>query len=66
MICSYCGLTFDPEGARTQCAGCFKIAACKGVRCPRCGYDMPEELGLVKWIRAWKEKRNARKTGNPT
>lgn len=64
--CSYCGFEFEAAAARTACAGCFKSGGCRGVRCPRCGYDMPEEIGLIRWIRTWRERRgdgDGRKNG---
>ena len=51
MICAFCGHAFQEAPAREQCRNCALFAGCRKVRCPRCGYESPEEPGLVKWLR---------------
>jgi Fe2+ transport system protein FeoA len=60
MTCSFCSLVFDERGARLQCAGCGLAGGCRSVRCPRCAYEMPEELGILTWLRAWRDNLRAR------
>jgi Fe2+ transport system protein FeoA len=57
MTCSYCGHVFDIQASRHECAGCVAGAGCRSVRCPRCTYEMPEELQLVSRLRAWFQRR---------
>lgn len=56
MNCSYCGLDFDETCARHQCQGCLVASGCRSVRCPRCGYEMPEEIQFFGRVREWKER----------
>lgn len=58
MTCGYCGFEFDLEESRHACAACELVGAgCKLVKCPRCGYDMPEEPVFIQRFRAWRERR---------
>ena len=57
MTCSYCGHVFELEASRHACAGCMVGEGCRSVRCPRCTYEMPEELKLVSRLRAWFQRR---------
>lgn len=57
MKCSFCSFVFDAGGARQQCQGCLLAGTgCRSVRCPRCGYEMPEEIGIAQRFREWKDK----------
>jgi ribosomal protein S26 len=60
MKCSLCGKTFDEEAARKTCGACALVGGCHLVRCPHCGYEMPEETRLVKAIRRWRARRRDR------
>ncbi len=51
MKCGMCGYEFDAAQAETACGGCPLVRGCKLVRCPRCGYEMPPEAALVRWVR---------------
>lgn len=56
--CSYCGHEFDAEAARRQCRhGCGMAGGCRAVKCPRCGYEMPEEPAIFARLRAWVQRR---------
>lgn len=52
MKCSFCGHEFNQEEALKACHGCG-ISKCKMIKCPKCGYEMPPEPGLVKLLRRW-------------
>ena len=68
MTCTFCGGDFDPIAARRECQACFRVSRCAGFRCPRCGYEMPEEIQLLGrltewWRRVWSRGREVRITG---
>ncbi len=50
MTCTFCAHTFSPGEARTTCEACLWFGGCRGVRCPQCGYEMPEDLGFLSWL----------------
>lgn len=52
MRCDFCGYDFGPNEAESACIGCPLGQGCQLVRCPRCGYEMPPEARLVKWMRS--------------
>ena len=58
MICAFCGKTFDPQTARSACQHCATFGGCNKIKCPHCGYDMPAETRLVKWLRGKLGKRD--------
>lgn len=58
MTCSYCGHVFELESSRHACEGCMVGEGCRSVRCPRCTYEMPEELKLISRLRAWFQRRS--------
>jgi rubredoxin len=51
MKCGMCGYEFNMEEAETSCGGCPLVKGCGLVRCPRCGYEMPPEAALVRWVK---------------
>jgi hypothetical protein len=51
MKCAFCGYEFKLEQAAESCAACPIARGCHLVRCPRCGYEMPQEARLVTWLR---------------
>ena len=51
MRCPFCGKAFDEESARESCGSCAVFGGCRNVKCPHCGYESPEEPGLVKWFK---------------
>ncbi len=57
MICGLCGKEFDEAGGAKTCARCSMFGGCQMLKCPHCGYEMPRETKLVKWIRQWKANR---------
>ncbi len=58
MKCSFCGFSFDEQTAQKGCNGCPFQGGCRKIKCPNCGFEMPEEAGLVKLLRNWRGKRN--------
>lgn len=52
MRCGFCGHEFDPSDAQSSCTACPMHGGCHLVRCPRCGYEMPPEARLIRWLRA--------------
>lgn len=59
MKCGFCGFEFNVREAQRSCRGCVFFSSCNLVKCPNCGYEIPEEPVLIKKIKKWKEKRNA-------
>lgn len=57
MKCGFCGNEFDPAQATTACGGCPLVRGCHLVRCPRCGYEMPPEAKLVRWLNNLRDRR---------
>ncbi len=54
MNCDFCGLGFDVTTSREGCAACSAWGGgCKYVKCPRCGYEMPELPGWVQKLRSF-------------
>ncbi|WP_243373064.1 hypothetical protein [Geotalea sp. SG265] len=51
MKCGYCGHEFSQEEGITGCGKCGKPMKCRMVRCPRCYYENPPELTVVKKIK---------------
>jgi rubredoxin len=51
MKCGFCGLEFDPNDADQACDSCPVSTGCHLVRCPRCGYEMPPESKVGRWLR---------------
>jgi len=62
--CSFCGYEFDASEGDTNCPGCPLRGNCGYVRCPRCGYDIPQEAALVRLIRNWTNRRHGTEAGS--
>jgi rubredoxin len=63
MKCGFCGFDFDPASAEAACGSCPLVKGCSLVRCPHCGYEMPPEAKLVRWLRwlrSLKDRRDKR------
>ena len=60
MKCGFCGHDFDPQAAEPACRSCPLARGCQLVRCPRCGYEMPPEAKLVRWVRKLRQRVQAR------
>ena len=65
MRCSFCGHDLDPDEAESACGSCPMAKGCRLVRCPRCGYEMPPEARLVKWIRKLRQRAAGRSLPAP-
>ena len=61
MRCSFCGYEFDVSEAQASCESCPMAGGCHLVRCPRCGYEMPPEAKLVRWLRELRASVRARR-----
>ncbi len=57
-LCSY--VAQEGESVRA-CQGCPFTSGCELTRCPRCGYEWPEESQVVSWM-----KRAFASTKDPT
>ncbi len=53
MICSCCCKAFEGEEAKKECSNCSMFGACKKVKCPHCGYEMPQEASLIKFFKKY-------------
>lgn len=58
MKCGYCGHEFSEEEGITGCGKCGKPGKCHMVRCPRCFYENPPELKVVKKLKDLLGKKN--------
>ena len=63
MRCGFCGHEFDASDAQSSCAACPVAGGCHMVRCPRCGYEMPPEAKLIRWLRTLRERFMQHKDG---
>jgi Fe2+ transport system protein FeoA len=50
MKCSFCGYEFN-ETSATGCKSCPLQANCGQIKCPHCGFEMPQENLVWKWFR---------------
>ena len=57
MKCPLCGHQFREDEGKAACKGCLMASGCRMIKCPNCGYDIPEEPRLIKAFKAWKERR---------
>jgi rubredoxin len=59
MTCNFCAYEFsEDEGAKT-CGSCAWFGGCRMVKCPRCGYEMPQTPNLLKLLRKWGKRKSA-------
>jgi rubredoxin len=64
MQCGFCGYEFNPEEAVESCRACPIASGCHLIRCPRCGYEMPQEARLIAGLRSLLNKvTTARNSG---
>lgn len=62
MKCPLCGFEKREEnslalqGGGKACSGCPMRKSCKLQKCPNCGYEMPMEPKLIKFIRKLRRK----------
>ena len=59
MICGFCNREFSEAQGEKNCQACSMFGGCKLVKCPYCGYEMPREAQIFKWLKRQKEKKNA-------
>lgn len=51
MKCVFCLREFDDKQARRACKGCLAGGGCHKVKCPYCGYEMPQEPRWIGWLK---------------
>ena len=56
MHCGFCGYEFKLEEAAESCQACPIARGCHLIRCPRCGYEMPQEARLASGLRSLLKK----------
>jgi ribosomal protein S27E len=61
VTCPLCGTRYAEPSGRICHAGCPLAPACKLVRCPACGYEIPAPTRLTRWL-----SRRLAKTGGAT
>ncbi len=49
-----CHKEYDAGRASHACKRCALMGGCKMTRCPHCGYEQPQDAGLVKLLRRWR------------
>lgn len=49
-------MEFNLDESKRSCAGCAVNGCCKKYKCPRCGYEMLSEPGLIKLLKRWRKK----------
>ncbi len=59
MNCSYCGFMFDESLAKKQCESCLVSTGCSSIKCPDCGYEMPEEIQWIRNLSTWWKNRKS-------
>jgi hypothetical protein len=55
--CSLCGAIFEPDS--NTCGGCALNKDCKLICCPNCGFGIPGESKLSKWLKKKHEKQGS-------
>ena len=58
MKCSLCGYEFDKKITEGACKGCPMASFCRLLKCPKCGYEVPAEAGVVKALKSLRSKKN--------
>jgi ferrous iron transport protein A len=61
MKCSFCNSEFTEEESVKSCGHCALFSGCRLVKCPSCGYEMPQTPEIVKRFRKWRTRLSARK-----
>jgi predicted amidophosphoribosyltransferase len=59
MKCGYCGHEFAEEDGIKGCGKCGKPGRCNNVRCPKCFYENPSELKMVKRLKSILKKEKS-------
>ena len=65
MKCAFCGHVFDVTDADTACKACPLNSGCHLIRCPRCGYEMPPEAQLTRWLRDLRDRAKGKLEPQP-
>ncbi len=63
--CDFCGYDFDPAcSTQAGCQACPLSRQCQRIICPRCGYQILPEAGLIRWLRSLRQRIQDRKQEN--
>jgi hypothetical protein len=58
VTCPLCGALYE-EGEGVAChTGCPFRHGCKMLACPHCGYEVPAQTRLTRWLSRWLEKKS--------
>lgn len=49
-------MEFDTDESKQGCSGCAMSGCCKKYKCPRCGYEILPEPGLIKFLNRKRKK----------
>ncbi|MCS4541501.1 MAG: hypothetical protein HY929_04155 [Euryarchaeota archaeon] len=60
MKCSLCGYEFKEKEVEEACKGCPSLLTkpCGMIKCPNCGYEIPLESRLEKFLKKFRGKEH--------
>ena len=53
ITCPMCGATYAETEGRGCRGGCPVSSGCNLLACPRCGYEVPAQTKLTRWLSKW-------------
>ena len=53
ITCPLCGATYAETEGRGCRGGCPVSSGCNLLACPRCGYEVPAQTKLTRWLSRW-------------
>jgi len=53
ITCPLCGATYAETEGRGCRGGCPVSSGCNLLACPRCGYEVPAQTRLTRWLSKW-------------
>ena len=53
ITCPLCGATYAESEGRGCRGGCPVSSGCNLLACPRCGYEVPAQTKLTRWLAKW-------------
>jgi len=56
ITCNFCGHSFNETDSISACKGCPMSKSCNKHKCPNCGFEVPQEPGIIKLLRKWGQK----------
>lgn len=57
MTCAFCRREFTEQDAQKTCGKCSLFGGCKNLKCPYCGYEMPQVPSIFKKLPFSREKK---------